>query len=354
MKRIDQLRRHFPQWKVDGALVSTLVNIRYLSGFTGSNAYLWVGEKEARLFTDSRYSEQARAELKGSGCKVEIAPRSGPAVLERYKGQRIAVENQRITWQLYSALRKLGKLVHIDDALDVQRMKKDAAEIAAIRESVRVNALALRKVIRGFRVGQTEAEIAARIEYEQRKLGASGPAFPTIVAGGAHSALPHAQPRRLPVEAGGYLLIDMGACRDGYMSDLTRTFGVGKQVPQRQIDIYHAVLEAQLAAIDEIKPGVKAGEIHAAAVGVLKRRKLERYFTHSTGHGLGLEIHEAPRLGINEETLLESGMAITVEPGVYRPGLGGVRIEDTVLVTASGAEVLTPLTIAPKEWTIVG
>jgi Xaa-Pro aminopeptidase len=279
------------------------------------------------------------------------------AALEAYlakKGaRRLAFENQRVSFALATALGKLGRLVKLDGALERLRMKKDAGEVAAIRASVELNAKALRAALRSFRAGTLESDLAARIDFEQRKLGASGTAFDTIVAGGEHAALPHAKPRRVAVNINGFLLIDMGACREGYMSDLTRTYGVGKP-PQRALDIYEAVLEAQLLALHALKPGMRAEEIHSITFNSLRKRKLSKYFTHSTGHGLGLEIHEAPRLGTGERTVLEEGMVITIEPGVYVEGFGGVRIEDTVLIKNEGAEVLTPLTIAPKQWTIVG
>ncbi|GAB4419800.1 MAG: Xaa-Pro peptidase family protein [Bryobacter sp.] len=351
-QRIKRVQTNLAAWKVDGVVVSSPANIRYLSGFTGSNGLLWIGEKEARLLTDGRYTTQAKTECAGRGVKVQIVQRSGEAGMDQYKGMRMGFEDQRISFLLAERLRNLGKLVALGDALDRLRLVKDAAEIAAIRASVDLNARALKQVLRKFRAEQTEAELAAKIDYTQRTLGAEGTAFSTIVASGAHSALPHAQPRTVALERNGFLLIDMGACREGYMSDMTRTYGLGR-VEREQQDVYAFVLEAQLAAIDRVAPGVAVSEVHAAAAGVLKRAKLDKLFVHSTGHGLGLEIHEAPRIADGETTVLEPGMVITIEPGVYRPGKGGVRIEDTVLVGPRGAEILTPLTIAPKQWTIV-
>jgi Xaa-Pro aminopeptidase len=350
--RIARLRSLLAERKADGILVSTLVNVRYLSGFTGSNALLWVDAKSARLFTDPRYTFQARQQTAGKGIAVQIV--KGPLVhaLTKLAGKRIAFENQRVSFGLANALKKLGKLVSLDNAIERLRMVKDDAEIAEIRASVALNAKALKRALARFRPGMLESELAARIDFEQRMLGAEGTAFGTIVASGAHSALPHAHPRPVAIEAGDFLLIDMGACLNGYMSDMTRTFGVGK-ISQKHLDIYAAVLEAQLAAIAAVRPGIRAEELHSITFNTLRKSKLSKYFIHSTGHGLGLEIHEAPRLGLGDSTLLEPGMAITIEPGVYLEGFGGVRIEDTVLVTPNGGEVLTPLTIAPKEWTIV-
>jgi Xaa-Pro aminopeptidase len=219
-------------------------------------------------------------------------------------------------------------------------MVKSAGELAAIRQSVVTNSRALDAVLGHFQPGVTEMELAGEIEYQMRKLGAEKPSFDTIVASGARSAMPHAHPTKAAIERGA-LLIDMGAFENGYASDMTRTFFVGK-APRAAARIYKAVLEAQLAAIDAVRAGVKAGQVDRAARNVLKAHGLEQAFMHSTGHGLGLEIHEPPRIGKKEQTRLEAGMAITIEPGAYVEGVGGVRIEDTVIVTATGCEILTP------------
>lgn len=352
--RIDTLRKQLALKKADAIVVSSLVNIRYLTGFTGSNALLWIEEKNTRLYTDGRYTLQAKKETAGQRIKIQIVKGATYKALEKLKDKtkRVAFENQRSSLALAVELRKLFRLVKLDNVIEQQRMVKDAAEIAAIRASVDLNARALAKALKTYKPGLTETALAARIDYEQRLLGASANAFDTIVASGPHSALPHASPRNQPVNTNGYLLIDMGATLQDYKSDLTRTFGVGKP-PRKAREIYAAVLEAQLAALDAIRPGIESGKIHEITSKTLRKHKLHKLFPHSTGHGLGLEIHEAPRLGTIDSVPLEAGMTITVEPGVYREGFGGVRIEDTVLVTEAGAEVLTPLTIAPKHWTIV-
>jgi Xaa-Pro aminopeptidase len=336
---------------LDAIVVSTLIQIRYYTGFQGSNALLLATPKGNFLFTDPRYTTQAAQE---SNCPLTIV--NGPlfkalaAKLKSIKAKRIGFEDKKISYNLYRELTDLGELIPLGDAIEKPRWVKTPQEIAAIRASVELNSKALDQAMKRFKVGMTEKDLAAEIDHQMRKLGAEGNAFDTIVASGPHSALPHAHPRNERIEAGSYLLIDMGACLNGYMSDMTRTFGVGS-VPRKAVRIYKAVLEAQLAAIDAVRPGKLAGQIHAAAVKVLKGHGLDQYFIHSTGHGLGLEIHEAPRLGKKDKTPLETGMAITIEPGVYEAGFGGVRIEDTVLVTEKGVEVLTR---TQKGWTIVG
>lgn len=354
--RLQKFREQLGVKKADAALVSTLINIRYLSGFTGSNALLWVDGKSSRLFTDARYTLQAKQQTAGKGITVQIVKGPLYKALEKFKdkfkGKNVSIENQRIGFALATEIKKFFKIVKLDNTIEVLRMIKDTAEIAAIRASVELNAKALSKALKSYKPGTTEMALAGRIDYEQRLLGASGTAFDTIVASGPHSALPHANPRNVEINKNGYLLIDMGSTLADYKSDLTRTFGIGRPQPKAKV-IYAAVLEAQLAAIDAVKPGVEAQKLHEITSKTLRKYKLDKLFIHSTGHGLGLEIHEAPRLGTGDATVLEPGMAITIEPGVYLEGFGGVRIEDTVLVTETGAEVLTPLTIAPKHWTIV-
>jgi Xaa-Pro aminopeptidase len=352
------LQRLLEEKRLHAILLSNLINIRYYTGFTGSNAFLLVTPKSTRLFTDPRYTVQAREQC---DCVVEIGKSNLPGLLaarvEKLAAQvkplkklRLGFENTRVPYATFQEFQKMGQLLPLGSAAELARMVKSPAEVTAIRNSVNLNSQAFAKAMKRFKPGMSERDLAAEIDFQMRKLGASGTAFDTIVASGAHSALPHAQPRNEAIAPGGYLLIDMGACLDGYMSDMTRTMGVGK-VPNEAKRIYEAVLESNLEAIAAIRPGVIAGEIHATATRALRRHKLDKFFVHSTGHGLGLEIHERPSLRAADETPLAEGMLITVEPGVYQEGIGGVRIEDTVLVTANGAEVLTP---TPKSWTMVG
>jgi len=218
---------------------------------------------------------------------------------------------------------------------------KSTPEIVAIKRSVQLNSAALEETLRHFKSSMTELDLAAEIGYRMRRLGADGEAFETIVASGERSALPHARPTNHPIQQDQLLLVDMGATVAGYASDMTRTHAVGK-VTAKTRRMYRAVLESQLAAIDAVKPGVSCSAVDRTARNVLRTHGLDRLFVHSTGHGLGLEIHEAPRLGRKERTKLEPGMTITIEPGVYAEGIAGIRIEDTVVVTSRGCEVLTP------------
>ncbi len=345
--RLGLLREDAAALELDAALVSFLPNIRYLTGFTGSNALLLVTPKQATLFTDPRYTLQAATETEGSGVKVVIAKKSLEEALagRLTKLRRIGFENNRMSYRSWEHLQRSlplnAALKPLGNAIEQRRMVKSAAEIAAIRESVNINSQAFAGALASFRRGMTESDFAAEIEYKMRVFGAEKPSFDTIVAFKTHSALPHARPGGARIDGNGLLLVDMGTFRGGYASDMTRCVHLGKPGAKTR-DLYKAVLEAQLAAVDAVAPGVPAGDVDAAARRVLRQYGLDKAFIHSTGHGLGLEIHEAPRLGRGDETILQPGMAITIEPGAYISGTGGVRIEDTVLTTPTGVEILTP------------
>ena len=337
----------FGELKVDALLVSGLPNIRYLTGFTGDNAQLLITPASQTLFTDPRFTIQASEECT---CPVKIHSK-GPldqAVAEsirRKKLKRVGFEASRIAYDAYLRLKQampLGAaLKPVGGVIEKLRMIKSDDEIARIRRSVETNSEALAKTIRSVKEGVSEADLAAELEYNMRRLGAEKAAFESIVAIGDRSALPHARPTSRRLGADELLLIDMGACQDGYMSDMTRVLFLGKP-GKRVTSMYRAVLEAQLAAIDSVRPGATSAQVDGKARRVLQEHGLGKAFVHSTGHGLGLEIHESPRLGKRDKTRLEPGMVITIEPGAYIRGFGGIRIEDTVLVTHNGCEVLTP------------
>lgn len=343
MKR---LAARFPELKLDALLVSALPNIRYLTGFTGSNGLLLIYPGGSVFMTDPRYDIQAHEQVTG---KVDVVRGPLSAAAARWiakKGfRRIGFEKTRLVYSEYAALREalpLGaSLIPTAGWTEKLRMVKSAQEIELIRRSVLTNSAALQATLPKIRPGLTETEVAAELEYQMRMAGAEKPAFDTIVAAGTRTALPHAEPGSQVLKADQLLLIDMGASQNGYASDMTRMFVLGK-TPARLRKIFGAVLKAQLAAVDFVRAGVTAEQVDRKARQVLQAEGLGKAFTHSTGHGLGLEIHEAPRVGKKEKTVLEAGMVITIEPGAYIEGLGGVRIEDTVLVTSSGCEILTP------------
>lgn len=344
--RRERLWERLKAAKVHAFFTTALPNVRYLAGFTGSNAALVVENGTARLFTDPRYALQAPAQ---TDCDVKVS--RGPLIkevgkyLKRRGVKRLGVEQNRLSFSEYQQLSESAKgvrAVAVSDEVETLRTVKDEGEIEAIRLSVDLNSQALEEALKRFRAGRTkESELAAEIEYRMRRLGAEKPAFETIVASGVRSALPHAQPTNERIPANALLLIDVGASLAGYASDMTRTYATGKLDAKRR-QMYKAVLQSQLAALDAIKPGVRTSAVDSAARTVLREYGWEKLFVHSTGHGLGLEIHERPRVGRKDKTKLEAGMVITVEPGIYEEGVGGIRIEDTVLVTGNGCEPLTP------------
>ena len=337
----------FAELKIDALLVSAPPNIRYLSGFTGDNGLLLLTPESQTLFTDPRFTIQASEECT---CAVKIAPR-GPIdpyaveAIQRKKLKRVGFEATRMIYDVHRRLKEalpLGTtLKPIGPVIEGLRMIKSKEEIERIRQSVLTNSQAFEKTVQSIRPGVSESHIAAELEFQMRRLGAEKPAFETIVAAGPRSALPHAQPGNQKVTVNELLLIDMGACQNGYMSDMTRMLYFGK-LNSRIKSMFDAVLKAQLAAIAAVREGITAGQVDQKARQVLESEGLGKAFVHSTGHGLGLEIHEPPRVGRRDKTRLQAGMVITIEPGAYIRGFGGIRIEDTVLVTKNGCEVLTP------------
>jgi Xaa-Pro aminopeptidase len=344
------LSARLAELKIDALLVSGPANVRYLTGYAGSNGILLLTKSGGDFFTDPRYALEATQRI---SCKVHIEKKAlllaAAAVIKRKRLKKIGFESAWLRYEDYVKVKDeltLGAALHpIGRIIEDQRMVKSASELESIRQSVATNSEAYSKTIRRVHAGARESDIAAELEYQMRALGAEKAAFDTIVACGSRSALPHAQPTSRRLGENELLLIDMGASQNGYASDMTRVAHSGTP-PKRIVRLYKAVLEAQLASISVIKAGITGGEVDAAARNVLKRHELDRAFVHSTGHGLGLEIHEPPRIARKDKTRLQAGMAITIEPGAYIDGLGGVRIEDTVLVTEHGCEVLTP---TPKE-----
>ncbi|MBZ5616305.1 MAG: Xaa-Pro peptidase family protein [Acidobacteriia bacterium] len=345
---------------LDLLLVTHLPNIRYLCGFTGSAAALLVGNAASVLFTDGRYRTQARAEVQGANLKqvkIVIARKSPVVAAAEWLGGRqrsprrgslastsVGIEAEAMTAgtrdRLASVLKGKARLRSAPPLVERARMVKDAAEILRIRRAVELGASLFRIAREKIRPGVREVEVAAAMEYEARCGGAEGMSFPTILAAGKRSAIVHGRASDARVPRGGFVVCDFGVILAGYCSDRTRTVHVGR-LSQEARDLYEVVLEAQQAGIAAVHPGVTAAEVDGAARRVLRKRKLARYFTHSTGHGLGLEIHELPRLAAGQTQKLEPGMVITIEPGAYVAGKWGVRIEDVVVVTSSGCEVLT-------------
>jgi len=351
--RIDRLRVFFSELHTDAVLVSHPANIRYLCGFSGSAGLLLVDSTHATLFTDSRYTFQARQEVLEA--RVQIARngivRAAGDVLRKGRGQPlVGYSASHLTVAQKEALQTAagGRVRWLKDASVVERLRavKDREELVRMRDAAELISQVYRRALPLIKPGISELELAGKMEFTMKQLGASGPSFDTIVASGARSAWAHARPTSKPLRKSELVVMDHGAILRGYCSDLTRTVFLGR-APQKVRRLYSGVLEAQQAAKEAIGPGVTTGEVDAAARGVLRRQGFAKYFTHSTGHGIGLEVHEMPRLGSGEKFVLQEGMVITVEPGVYVEGLGGIRIEDDVVVTEGGS---SDLTTAPREF----
>jgi len=337
--------------KLHALLVTHLANIRYLCGFTGSAGVLLASTPRPIFFTDGRYKVQARNEVQGARVVIaKGAPLAAAAAWIKSKRTRhLGIEAGHMSVAtrsgLASMLPKTARLRATSGLVEQFRMVKEPEEIERIRAAVLLGAALLETAIGAVRPGVAEMAVAAEIEYAARQAGAERMSFPTIVAAGVRSALPHGQASQQAIPSNGFVVLDFGVILAGYCSDMTRTLHVGRvsSVARR---LYEAVAEAQQAGIDAVRPGVAVGAVDQAARRTLRRAGLARYFTHSTGHGVGLEIHEQPRVARGGGDVLQAGMVITIEPGVYLPGQGGVRIEDMVAVTEHGCEVLTP---SPKK-----
>jgi Xaa-Pro aminopeptidase len=354
-RRIGLLRRRLSRAGLSGLLVTHLPDIRYLSGFTGSSAALAVTRRAARLFTDGRYAVQAAAEVNAAQVEIVSGAAAVAAVqwLAAQPGAEFAGFDPNWTtvaelgrWRdaLPARLRRGFLSALAAPLVENLRLVKDEDELALMREAALLGCRLFEHILGVARPGMAETEVAAELEYQARLLGAEGMSFETIVASGVRSALPHGSATAALLPRRGFLTLDFGIILGGYCSDMTRTVYLGKpKVDERTA--YEAVLEAQETAVAAVGPGVRCGEVDEAARGVLRRAGLAEAFTHSTGHGVGLEIHEPPRVGAGQTTRLQAGMVVTIEPGIYLANRFGIRIEDMVAVTGSGGQLLTP---APK------
>jgi Xaa-Pro aminopeptidase len=332
--------------KLDSLLVTSPANWYYLTGFTGEAGTLVVSRRNTTLLTDGRFTVQGREETSG----VRIIQQKGS--LSESTGQflresgirRVGFDPAQLTVEQLRSLRRAGgsrvRWVPASGLVESLRMRKDSGELAQMRKAALLAGEIVEYAISLLKPGVQEREAAAEIEYQMRKRGASGPAFETIVAFGVRAALPHARPTGKRLRKNELVVLDLGVILGHYCSDITRTVFIGR-APKRIRTWYRGVLEAQAAAIEAARDGVTCGEVDAAARQVLAGYKLEQLFVHSTGHGLGLEVHEGPRVARGQKKRLESGNVITIEPGVYAEGIGGIRIEDDVAVHPGGNEVLT-------------
>ena len=343
--RVEAVAAKLADINVDALVVTNLTNIRWCSGFTGSAGTLVISTDQAILITDSRYTEQAPVQTQAAGASSEVRINSQfvAAVAEAVgNASVVALEADHISWANQRRLEDSlsATLVETSAIIAELRSVKDPAELARIETAAKIVDAVLGECCGHFMRGVSELEIARMLEDGMRLAGANGPAYETIVASGANSALPHKTPSPKRLFDGDLLVVDAGALVDGYRSDMTRTFMVGEP-DERALELYELVRTSQAAGVAAVRPGVAAGEIDKVCREVITEAGYGDAFTHSTGHGVGLNIHELPAIRRNNQAELLAGQVITVEPGVYFSGYGGVRVEDTVVVTEDGSRPLT-------------
>jgi Xaa-Pro aminopeptidase len=354
--RSDRVLELFGEANIDLLLVTALLNVRYLTGFTGSNALALVGPSSRTFLTDFRYVEQGAEQVDRSYDRQ----REQQDLVEGVVGAlpagelRLGFDDTSVTVREHARLRELlpgrVELVPAGGLVERVRAVKTPGEVERIRAATELADAALLELLEGGLFGRTERQLADQLEEAMRRRGASHPSFDSIVAGGPHGALPHASPRDVEIARGDLVVIDWGAVLDGYCSDCTRTVAAGDP-SQRGREVYELVLSAQMTGLEAVRAGAGGREVDAAAREVITQAGQGEHFGHGLGHGVGVEVHEAPRLSKRSDDQLEAGNVVTVEPGVYLPGELGVRIEDLVVVTPDGSEVLTGI---GKQLTVVG
>ena len=345
--RVDRLRASLDTAGCDALMVTNLTNVRYLTGFTGSAGFLVVTDSDAVLVTDGRYETQVVEQVTASRAPVgiEITTNEQRDIAIRAVGarSRIGLESHSVTWaqqRSYATWFDQGQLIATDLLVESLRIAKDEGELARIEAAAAIADTALGAIVRHLLDGPTEAEFGLELDTEMRRRGASGSAFETIIASGPNSAKAHHRPSIRRVQRGDFVIIDFGAVVDGYRSDMTRTVVVGEPTAQQQ-RVYDAVAGAQAAGVAAVIDGIEAKEVDRACRDYITERGWGDRFVHGTGHGVGLDIHEAPWVNTRTTATLHAGHVVTVEPGVYLPDFGGVRVEDTVFVTPSGCRPVT-------------
>jgi len=354
-ERIRKLRDVLQKQGIEAILVGSAYNRRYLSGFTGSSGMVLVTAGQCWLLTDFRYRTQAPQQAPG----FEIVEHGSSPLADVYKLLKqngitqLAFEEEHVTYSQYTAWKGILQniaLQPVNGIVEGLRVIKDESELQVMQEAADLADRTFSHILQHLRPGVSEKEIALEMEMFMRKHGATSSSFDTIVASGERSALPHGVASDRIIGSNEFVKLDFGAYYNGYCSDLTRTVVVGQPTDKHK-EIYNIVLEAQLHALAHIKPGMTGREADALARDVIAKYGYGDLFGHSTGHGLGMEIHESPRLSVQSDTILTPGMTVTVEPGIYVPGFGGVRIEDDIVITESGIKILTS---SPKDLIVLG
>jgi Xaa-Pro aminopeptidase len=352
--RLRRLRETMQAHDLEAVFITNAYNRKYLSGFTGSSGYLIITQEQAILLTDFRYMTQAPAQARYFQV-IEHGPKaieSVKEILNKQSVKRLGFEQNEVTfgiYQTYAAALAPIQLVPTDALVETLRIFKDTTELQIMQEAADLADQTFTYILTKLKPGVSEKEIALDMEIYMRKHGATSSSFDTIVASGERSALPHGVASDRLLQTNEFVKLDFGAYYHGYCSDLTRTVVLG-QPTEKHKQIYDIVLEAQLLTLEKLKPGMSGREADAIARNVITQAGYGDHFGHGTGHGLGMEIHEAPRLSLQSDTILEPGMVVTVEPGIYIPGFGGVRIEDDVVITENGIRVLTK---SSKDFTVI-
>ncbi|GEL03751.1 M24 family metallopeptidase [Rummeliibacillus stabekisii] len=353
MERVERLVKALNSQNLDGLLITNNYNLRYMTGFTGTSGVAVVSQKEAVFITDFRYTEQASKQITG----YRIVEHKGTiieeiaAIVKELGIKSLGFEKDVVSYSMYEAYSKVipADLVGVTDLIEIIRLVKTEDELKTIKAACQIADETFEHIIQFIKPGKTELEVSNELEFYMRKLGATSSSFDTIVASGVRSALPHGVATDKIIEKGDFVTLDYGALYNGYISDMTRTVAVGE--PSEQLkEIYQIVLEAELLGLEKFKPGMTGKEADAICRDYIKEHGYGDAFGHSTGHGIGLEVHEGPGLSFRSNITLEPGMVVTCEPGIYLPGVGGVRIEDDTLITETGNEKLTH---APKELIIL-
>jgi len=340
------LRKRLSELDVDGILITDNSNLRYLTGFTGSSGFLILTKKHSIFVTDFRYQEQAKREVSGFIIKIENDKRTDVVkkLVEKFSIEKLGFEDHSVDTRTYNELRrKKIKLKALTDTVEDLRLIKSQRELSYIKTAVRRAENAFRKLLPFVKAGTTEQKLALKFEWLLKKEGCKTLPFGVIVASGHMSALPHAKPTNRKIKKGDIILFDWGGECEGYYSDITRMIALKGRHSKKQLEIYSIALDAQSRAIKAVNPGEKSLMIDAAARDFINKKGYENFFGHGTGHGIGLSVHEKPVISQNGKDTVSEGMVFTVEPGIYLPGLGGVRIEDIICVRKNGAEVLTTL-----------
>ncbi|SEM27569.1 Xaa-Pro aminopeptidase [Mesobacillus persicus] len=344
MNKLQKLQKRLEELGLDGMLITSNFNRRFMTGFTGTAGAVLITVDKALFITDFRYTEQAAKQCEG----YEVIKQKGTIAAEvaelakKLEVKKLGFEEDHVAFSTFKVFEKevQAELVPVSGEIEKLRLIKNGTEIKILKEAAKIADAAFTHILDFIRPGKTELQVSNELEFFMRSLGATSSSFDIIVASGYRSALPHGVASDKVIEAGDFVTLDFGAYYEGYVSDITRTIAVG-QPTEKLKEIYNIVLEAQLRGVNGIKPGLTGKQADALTRDYITEKGYGEYFGHSTGHGIGLEVHEGPGLSVKSDIVLEPGMVVTVEPGIYIPGLGGVRIEDDIIITEEHNERLT-------------